>query len=193
MALILVLLSLFLSEPAQGQIIDRIMAVVANHVITLSDVSLERQIRETLGEKGATDDPTILNDLINAQVIDLDIIQSANIQVPEAAVDNVLRNIRDFHGLAESVVRDAVRRRLRVNQFFDIRFRQAIRATDDDVRQYYNNVFVPEERKRGVSTPTPLDQVSDTIQKNIVEEKTMHEVDVWLEAARQRSDIEIFP
>lgn len=178
---------------APAQIIDRIMAVVANHIITLSDVVQERRIRDVLAEKGPSDDKSILNDLINAQLIDSEIGQSAGVDVTEEEIDNALHQIPDLHGIEPELVRDAIRRRLQTSQFFDLRFRQAIRAGNDEIQQYYNNVFVPEAQRRGVSPVPTLDKVSEMIQKNIIEEKTVHEVDAWLDATRQRSDVEIFP
>lgn len=181
------------SSNLEAQVIDRMMAVVDNHIITLSDVVRERQIREVLSTQGADDDKTILNDLINAQLIDNEIIQSTNIEVTDADIDSEFARITQLRGLAPSAVRDAIGRRLRTEQFFDVRFRQAVRASDDEIQQYYKNIFVPEAQKRGVTSVPTLDQVSDVVQKNLIEEKTMHEVDVWLAATRQRSDVEIFP
>src|SRR2546429_4217559 len=58
-----------------AQVIDRMMAVVNNHIITLSDVTRERLIREVLGNKGMRDDKAILYDLIDAQIIEDEIAQ----------------------------------------------------------------------------------------------------------------------
>jgi hypothetical protein len=176
-----------------AQIIDRMMAVIGNHIITLSDVTQERRVREVLGEKGSSDDKSILNDLINSFLVQAEIGQSPGIDVSDADIDNAMRQIPDLHGIPPAVVRDAIRSRLRASQFFDVRFRQAIRPTNDEIQQYYKDVFVPAAQKRGTNPVPALDQVSDMIAKNIVEEKMVREVDSWLEETRQRSDVEIFP
>ena len=178
---------------APAQIIDRMLAVVGGQILTLSDVAQEKQIREVLAEKGPSDDKSILNDLINSQLIEVEIGQSPGIDVSDDTIDEAMRRIPDLHGLAPKIVREAIRRRLRASQFFDVRFRQAIRASDDEIAQYYKDVFVPEAQNRGVNPVPPLVQVSEMIQRNIIEEKTVKEVDAWLEATRQRSDVEIFP
>lgn len=192
-ALNIAIVSVLIAVPSSAQIIDRIMAVVSNHIITLSDVAQERHIREVLADNGPNDDKTILNDLINAHLIETEIGQSAAVDVTEDQIDKELSRITDLHGISPSLLREAIRRRLRASEFFDLRFRQAIRASDDDIKKYYDEVFAPEARKRGVNPVPSLDQVSDLIQKNIVEEKTVHEVDAWLDETRQRSDVEIFP
>jgi len=189
-----VVVLLLASAPrTDAQIIDRMKAVVNNHIITLSDVNREKVVREVLGYKGPNDDKSILQDLIDAQIIEDEITQSANVDVTEEAVDREFSKISDYRGLPASVIRDALRRRLRADQFFDIRFRQVVRVTDDEIQQYYQDRFVPEAQKSGMNPIPPLAQVTESVQKNIIEEKTVQEVDKWLATNRQRSDVEIFP
>ena len=184
---------LSVAVPAHAQVIDRMMAVVNNHIVTLSDVSRERLVRQVLGNNSSSDDKVILHDLIDAQIIEDEITQLANIEVSEADVDREFNRIADRRGLPASILHDAIRRRLRAEQFFAIRFRESTRVSDDETRQYYETVFTPEARKRGLEPIPPLDQVSETIQKNITQEKAAKELESWLEVTRQRSDIEIFP
>jgi hypothetical protein len=181
------------TNASYAQIIDRMMAVIGNHIITLSDVEQERRIREVLGEKGSNNDKSILNDLINSFLVQAEIGQSAAIDVSDADIDSAMRQISDLHGIAPGVIRDAIRRRVRASQFFDARFRQAIRPTNDEIQQYYQAVFVPAAQKQGTNPIPALEQVSQMIAQNIVEEKMVREVDSWLEETRQRSDVEIFP
>src|SRR5688572_8796676 len=49
---------------SQAEIIDRIMAVVDNRIITLSDLRQERAIRAALGEPAPVEDKAMLEDLI---------------------------------------------------------------------------------------------------------------------------------
>ena len=68
-----------------------------------------------------------------------------------------------------------------------------MRVTDDEVRQYYENTFVPEARRRGMSPIPALDDaVAAQIRTNVTTVKMMHEVDTWLDVTRKRSDIEVF-
>ena len=75
--------------------------------------------------------------------------------------------------------------------YFDVRFRQFLRSSDEDVRKYYDQIFTPAARERGVNPIPPLEQVADAIRQNVVEEQLDHEVTIWLEAVRRRSNIEI--
>jgi hypothetical protein len=73
-----------------------------------------------------------------------------------------------------------------------LRFRQFISATDEEIREYYETVFVPEARARGITTIPPLEQVAASVRANVIDEKMNREVAVWLESIRGRSDVEVF-
>ena len=77
------------------------------------------------------------------------------------------------------------------DEFFELRFRQFLRTTDAEVSEYYTKIFVPAAQGKGGPVP-PLEQVTDMIRDNVIQEKTAHEVESWLTAIRRRSDIEIF-
>jgi len=79
-----------------------------------------------------------------------------------------------------------------MQKYFDLRFRQFIRPTNEDLQKYYDDVFVPEWKKRGLNPIPPLTQITDAIRNNVVQEQMNHEIDVWLEAIRARSNIEVF-
>ena len=200
-----------------AEVLDRIVAVVEGHIITLSDLRQEREIRGTLGEKPIEDTATLVRQLVDAHLIERQIADYPNIEVtntevdadvdklglsaiaaPGAPVDASRRVLLDTQGrvleISASGIRDAVRRRIRMQKFFDVKFRQAIRPTDEEIRKYYEDVFLPEARTRGLqSIPSLADaEMANAIRENVIQEKLNHEVDVWLEAIRRRSNIEFF-
>jgi hypothetical protein len=75
-----------------------------------------------------------------------------------------------------------------------MKFRQAIRPTDEAVRKYYEEIFVPEAKKRGLPSIPPLTdpQMLAAVRQNVIQETLDHEVDVWLEAIRRKSNLEVF-
>ena len=79
-----------------------------------------------------------------------------------------------------------------MQKYFEMRFGQFIQASDEDINKYYNNVFVAEAKKRELNPIPPLEQVSDLIRNNVVQEGLNHEINIWLEAIRRRSNIEVF-
>lgn len=184
------LLCLIVTRLAGAEIIDRIVAVVNDHVITLSDVRRAERVREVLGYP-KIDQKQLVRELVDAQLIEEQITQFFGVEVSEAEIDTMMKSVGDLRGVPVDVVRDAVRRRLRTEEFFNLRFRQFLRATDDEIREYYNKIFVPAAQQKGGPVPS-LEQVTEMIRENIVQEKATQDVETWLTATRRRSDIEIF-
>ena len=183
---------LILVSTAHAEIIDRIVAVIDTHIITLSDLRQEREIRGRLGEKPIEDDKVLAHELIDKYLIESQITDFADVDVSNDEVDAELQKSIGREGVPSDAVRDTVRRRIRMRKYIDFRFRQSIRPTDEDVRKYYDDVFVPAAKGRGLSPIPPLVQVSDAVRNNVIQESLDHEVNVWLEAIRRRGNIEIF-
>src|SRR5499426_3667518 len=132
----ILLVSLSLGPIATAEVIDRVVAVVEGHVITLSDLRQEREIRAQLGEKPIEDDTALAKELVDNYLIERQIADYPNLDVTEAEVDSDLEKFNSSASRASEVLRNAVRHRIRMQKFFDIRFRQLIRPTDDEVRKY---------------------------------------------------------
>jgi hypothetical protein len=175
----------------RAEILDRILAIVNSKIITLSDVRRARQVRLIIGEKD-TGDNELLKELVDAQIIDEQAIQFLGTEVNETVVDEEMKKINDLRGLPLDFVHEAIRRRVRIQEFLDLRFRQFLRTTDDEVRKYYDSVFVPRAQQQGVNPIPPFEQISEMIRDTVTNEKLADDIDNWLEAIRRRSDIEIF-
>jgi len=181
-----------LLPPLRAEVIDRIMAVVEGHIVTRGDLRQEREIRERLGEKPVEDDKALVQELIDNYLIERQIADYPGVDVSNEEVDEDLRKSVSREGRPSQAVLEATRRRIRRQKYFDLRFRQFIRPPDDEVRKYYEDVFVPEARSRGVNPIPPLNQIVDAVRNNVIEENLNHEINVWLEAIRRRSNIEVF-
>jgi hypothetical protein len=175
-----------------AEVIDRIVAVVEGHIITLSDLRQEREIRARLGEKPIDDDKALANELVDHYLIERQIVDFPGVEVSEAEVDADLEKSIAREGRPSQTVRDAVRKRIRVEKFFVQRFRQFIRPTDESVKTYYEDIFVPAAKARGLNPIPQLNDVVDAVRENVIQENLDHEVNVWIEAIRRRSTIEVF-
>jgi len=189
-----VFLSLCFAFDSEAEIIDRILAVVDGHIITMSDLRQEREIRTRLEQKVVESDKTLVKILIDDRLIESEIADYPGAEVSDAEVNAALQDSIAREGAPSVALRDAVRRRIMMQKVFDMKFRQSIAPTDEDIRKYYENVFVPEARSRGLNPIPPLSdpQMSKAVHDNVVQELMDHEVNVWLEAIRRRSKIEVF-
>jgi parvulin-like peptidyl-prolyl isomerase len=183
-----------LSFYARAEVIDRIVAVVDGRIITTSDLRQERTTRALLGDKPIDDDLTLTKLLADNHLIERQIVDYPNIEVTEAEIDAEVAKFDRRDELVSKTLRNELRRRIRIQKFFDMRFRELIRPTDDEVRKYYEEVFVPEARKRGLQSIPPLDnpEMTTAIRQNVIQEKLDKDVQAWLEVLRTRSNIEIF-
>jgi len=173
-----------------AETIDKIMAVVDGHIITLGDARQERNIRLILGDN-SIDDEALVQQLIESYLIETQLVGFPGIDVDEEEVAAELAKLSGKDGVTANALREAVHRRIRTARYLDVRFRQFLRPSEENVGKYYEEVFAPQARARGITLVPPLDQVADAIRRNVIEEQLDHEVTVWLEAVRRRSDIEI--
>src|SRR3954454_15855027 len=154
---------------AHAEILDRIVAVVERHIITLSDIRQERQIRMHIREHVPADDQALAREMVDNYLIDR---QSADFAGLDVSPEEVEEEVRVFvpQGTPSQALRDAVTLRIRIAKFFDLRFRQFIRPTDEEIRNYYDGVFVPEAKSRGVNPVPPLTEVVEAIRNNLIQE-----------------------
>src|SRR5262245_46602054 len=82
----------------RSEVIDKIVAAVNRHIITLSDVSREKQVKLALGKQPPADNKTIIKELIDRQIIEDQIAQFPGIEVSEDQVEQEMRRIVDLHG-----------------------------------------------------------------------------------------------
>lgn len=182
-------LLLLLAQPLFGEVLDRIVAIIDNKfIITLSDIRKERAIQTALSTDAGTDD-AIAEALIERHLVEDQIAQFLEIEVPEDLVTERLRSIGNAPGVSTQDLRQALVGELRRRQFMIERFQQFIRVSDEEIQQYYNDVYAPEARRRGEPV-LPLEQVAEQIRQNKIAEKTNEEVGSWLMELRRRSRIE---
>ncbi|HEX4997198.1 MAG TPA: hypothetical protein VFY29_03170 [Terriglobia bacterium] len=181
---------------AQGpEVLDRVLAAINHqHVITSSDVRRERSVMAALGE-GQKDDPAILDDLIGWRLLEDQMAQFPGLTVTDEEVATALERVAGPLAAAIPDIRAAVRDRIRRAKYIDRRFGQFIRVTDEEKKQYYRDVFVPEAKKKGLDPVPGLDEpgISEAIESNVFQERLHNEVIGALDALRQMSDVEIFP
>jgi hypothetical protein len=190
--LIVILCLYWVTAGARAEVIDKVVAVVDGHIITASDMRQERDILVRLSENPVDDDKALVHQLIDNYLIETQITDFPGIDVTDIDVDQELQKSVTREGAPSPALREAVRLRVRMRKYFEMRFVQFIQASDEDVSKYYKDVFVPEAEKRELNPIPPLAQVTELIRNNVIQERLSHEINIWLEAIRRRSNIEVF-
>src|SRR5437762_10921622 len=146
---LLLLYCLLFSLPMRAEIIDRIAAVVDGHILTTSDMRQEREILTRLGDKPIEDEAALLQHVIDDYLIEAN-MTDVTADVTEGEIDAEMRKFGPGSDLPPAKVREAVRLRIRMRKYFDKRWGESIHPTDEDIRRYYENVFVAAAKERGL-------------------------------------------
>ena len=174
-----------------GDVIDRLMAVVDGDVITLGDVKQERALRRFFGDEAPSDDQSMLDEVIEDFLIRNQVDQIPGIQITSEEVEAYSLQLGDPGDLAAEVVAVAVRQRMKLARYVDLRFRQFIRVSDSEIEEYYREVFLPETQSSGLASVPTLDSVREAVRTNVIEEKVNREIRLWVNSLIRRSDIEV--
>src|SRR5262249_35411579 len=118
-------------------------------------------------------------------------VQFSIIEPTDEEVEAVFRQINDLHGVAPGLIRDAVAREIKRTNYFNQRFGQVIRPTEQEVRDYYDSVYVAEAQRRGAAV-APFETVKAQLEEQVAKEKLDKEVDQWLKTIKTRSEVEVF-
>ena len=93
-------------------------------------------------------------------------------------------------GLTSEKVDEIVEQRLKMEKYLDFRFRNFVVISQQEVADYYRDVYVPRLRARspGRIVP-PLEQARAEIETTLMEAKIESEMDAFLDTARERAEI----
>jgi parvulin-like peptidyl-prolyl isomerase len=206
-----VLLALLaLSAALSAQEIDRIVAVVNRQPIVESEWEQQERFESLANEeptKGFTHSREALDRVIDRRLI-LQQMESAH--VPRSDAKAIAAQVTAFrtqlrledqtlwqqklvsHGLLESDIADILGEQADVLRFIDVRFRMSVHVTPEDVRQYYQQSYLPELRrndKNGVAQT--LDRVRPQIQSILVQQRVNDLFATWLKTLRAQANVRL--
>ena len=93
-------------------------------------------------------------------------------------------------GLTSEKLNEIVEQRLKMEKYLDFRFRNFVVISQNEVADYYRDVYAPGLRARFPGRIVqPLEQVKSEIEKTLMEAKIESEMDAFLDTARERAEI----
>ncbi|MDI1477853.1 SurA N-terminal domain-containing protein [Polyangium sp. y55x31] len=171
-ALGLVLAAALAQQPAEAIVVERIVAVVGDDPILLSDLRarakpflLQVQQRVRPGAEQAAAESQVFKDTLEVMIdqrLEAQAAERAGITVTPDEVENAFRNIASAQGitsaelfreakarsgLTEQEYRDEIRRQILEGKMLQLRVKGRVRITEDDVKAMYERTL-REERKR---------------------------------------------
>ncbi|HKO45702.1 MAG TPA: hypothetical protein VJU84_20665 [Pyrinomonadaceae bacterium] len=93
-------------------------------------------------------------------------------------------------GLTAEKLDEILDQRLKIEKYLDFRFRNFVVITQQEIADYYRDVYVPRLRARapGQIVPT-LEEARDEIERTLQESKIETDTDAFLDNARERAEI----
>ena len=201
--------------PPTSTVLDRVVAVVNNQPILWSDIANEVRfsvldpettLSTTLSPQTALQE-LISRTLIQQQVRQEDITASQpNNEEVQARVKELRTELPacvrvncaseagwqkflNDNGLTAGQVEAYLSLRLEMIRFIEIRFRQGIRISQQDIEAYYQTKLAPLYAP-GTKVP-PLSDVAPRIEEILLEQQVNVLFDAWLDNLRKQGDVEI--
>jgi hypothetical protein len=134
----LVMSALLVAVPVRAEVIDRVLAVVAGQLITLTDVRAALDLRLQTGDGAADPVRAVLTKLIDRELVLAEVERYAPPEPTAEAVDREVQRVRDRFesqdtldaalarsGIDGKHLRETLRQDLRIRAYLDQRFTAA--------------------------------------------------------------------
>ena len=186
---------------------DRIVAVVDDDPILRSDVEAAiglGLVQPQEGESRADLERRALDEIIIVRLRTHEIDRFGFHDIPLAEVEAQFDDVRarfpseaafqealDQLGMTETHIKELLARQLMVMRFVEERLGPRVFVSLDAIRDYYEDVLVPEMERRGEPVPE-LSKVREQIRSVLREERLNEEIDEWTRELVFRADISDF-
>jgi len=192
-------LLLLLSVSAHADIVDRILAVVAGEIITLSDVNAALRFGLVPPTRDADPIRSALDALINRQIELMEVNRYQPPEPPAQAIEQRLADLRarlptpaDFDrtlghsGLTIEQLRARLRDDERIAAYLDQRFGVGLQVSDEDLLAFYRSHQA--DFTRG-DVLRPYGEVREQVRTRLLNEKRQDLIKDWLAGLRRRTEI----
>lgn len=184
--------------------IDGIAARIGNDVLTESQVRELGDYQKLVDGKAQARDK-ILDELVNQWVVATDAMATkfphptaADVTLEFQTLLKQFPSPAQFQtrlaqvGLTPDQVRQVISDQLYYVRFLDYKFHAVTQVTASEIQSYYQQDFLPQLKKRGLSVP-PLAEVEAQIRQLVTQEDINEKAAQWLEQAKSRLRIVIQP
>ena len=197
--------------PAQGLLLDRLVAVVNDDLVLESDVQEEMRFASFQANGPDTRAAAI------QRLIDRELIQEQEHYQPAKPVTDVelaadiaelrkhlpacangacateagWRGFLADRGFTEAEFDARWRQRMEILRFIEQRFRLGVRIPREQVQAYYEETLLPEYEKQHVKPPPSLASVTDRIQEILLQQQVNKLLDTWLKTLRTQGNVRL--
>ena len=187
--------------PVRAEIIDRVLAVVDNSIVTQSDVLAALRLGLEKPAPGGDPVAAVLDHLVERRLTLIEVdryappepsaaeidlrVQHVKLSFPSAAaMDAVLRET----GLDEPQLRRRLRDDLRIQSYLQQRFGSVVQPSEEQVLDYYR--AHPDQFSRN-GVLRPFDETHDEVRQAVVAERRAALIRDWVTGLRRRANVNV--
>ncbi|MFB0564915.1 MAG: hypothetical protein ACETWK_04475 [Candidatus Aminicenantaceae bacterium] len=185
------------------ELVDRIVAVVNEHVITLTDIKIADKFgiyEEELNGKIENRFLLILERMINQKIV-ID-ATSEDIFVKEEELESALKKMAakfdlgefekklDEFGLDQEDLKNYLKEAILYQKILSRRFGRGVSVSLEEIVSYYRNTYIPSQNRKGIES-RPMMELLDDIELRIRQEKTRKQIVDWINNLKKQAEIEI--
>ncbi len=202
-ALLLVIYCLSFFLYSEQETVDRIVALVNDQVITLTDLKIAEVFRiydEELEGFNGNSLSFILEKLISQKLVIQLLSEKVSVEkekldmalkiiIKKVGMDEVERKMAEF-GLDWEDLREYVWEKILYQTILSQRFSRVIIVSLKEIEDYYHQVYVPTQKEKGAE-PKPMIEILDEIESILRQERIKEQVEEWLENLKKNANIQI--
>jgi len=193
----------FFTYYSLAETVDRIVAVVNEKVITLTDL----RIAETFGlydeeiDSGAENirqlllemmvDQKLVVLLAGGEAVEKEEMDSFQDKIIEKMGSEELEKKLEEFGLDRDDLREYIRDKIIYQKIIKRRFGQGVIVSLEEIEDFYKRRYVPSQEKRKVE-PKPMMEILKEIESTIKQEKAKSNVEDWIKNLKTQADILIY-
>jgi len=166
--------------PPEGNVIERVLAVVDRRPILLSEVQVVQALRGI--DRQAAIDALVDETLMYAEATRYSHAQPTPAQ-DAAALDSLRKAVPDGAVISESDLRRLAHRQATIVKYVGVRFQPLIRVSDDELHEAYER-----ERSEGGS-PAPFEQAAPELEQRLARQALDRRVEEWVRQLRDAADV----
>lgn len=201
------------SPQSSPVVLDRLVAVVNNQPIFSSDLDTEMRLSILEPHSSGETPEAALQRLVSRALIrqqireeDLESVRPTAEETSKrleairqdlpvcvrarCATDEGWTSFLAAHDLTQRQVDIYLRNRLEILRFIEMRFRQGISISHQEVEEYYRKTLLPQYPSG--QAPPPLDRVASRIEEILLQQHVDDLFGSWLDSLRQQGDIQVF-
>jgi hypothetical protein len=173
------------AAPPRGEVVERIVAVVDERPLLLSDV------RALVAVRGLPEGEA-LEAAIDERLMHAEAVRIPQAEVPAEEEDRALALLLETHpalrgAVPEADLRRLLRRQLAILKYVEFRFRPQVRVSDEEVRRAW------EEEQAGRPAGPALEDEQEAIRGRLERGALDERVEAWVKELRARADVRYVP